>query len=441
MSFSQFILDSHEQYRQEVRLRNSWVVRLRWWYLTVLGAVAVVTSYTSSMENIQYREFVISLIIGGLVINLVLWVVLLSKNLRASSYHEVAVVQILLDASLASAVVYFQGGIDSRATLLFAVPILVTGVLFIPLFAYIAAILSTMMYTAALLAYQYFNPSAYKQLDVLLPAVFYGFVFLLLAIIVSGYTERNKAKEREYSYTELLALLRHQLHHPIGVIAAIIEMMELGEGYKNLSVKDREYLRQIKYENHRIHTMITNLLQTAQIKQDKDKLQSKWGDVHILNLLTDCSTSVATGYKRIKDLDLQIPNEDIVLYGDTEQLRLAFENILENAFQFSERGHKVTIALFAKKVPTVEINIQDQGIGISDKQQKKLFTEFSHLDVSSKESREAINNYSMGLGLYISKLIIEQHGGTLSLQSRPNEGTKVIIELKRDMWRYYYGQK
>lgn len=441
MSFSQFLLDSHEQYRQEVRLRNGWIVRLRWWYLIVLGTVAVITSYTSSVENIQYREFVISLIVGGLIINLLLWIILLFKNLRTVTYHEVAIVQILLDASLAAAVVYFQGGIDSRATLLFAVPILVTGVLFVPVFSYIAAVLSTVMYTGALLIYQYLNPTIYKRLDVLLPAVFYAFVFFLLAIIVSGYTERNRAKEREHSYSELLALLRHQLHHPIGVIEAIIEMMEHGEEYKNLSSKNREYLRQIKYENHRIHTMITNLLQTAQIKQDKDKMQSKWVEIHIMNLLTECSTSVATGYKRIKDLDLQIPNDDVVLRGEPEQLRLAFENIIENAFQFSEPGHKVTIALLAKKVPTIEIDIQDRGVGISDKQQRTMFTEFSHLDISSKESREMINNYSMGLGLYISKLIIEQHGGSLSLQSKTDEGTKVIIQLKRDMWRYYYGKK
>jgi signal transduction histidine kinase len=441
MSFSQFILDSHEQYRQEVRLRNSWIVRLRWWYLTVLGGVAIVTSYTTSIETVQYRQFVVSLIVGGLLINFLLWLVLLAKNLKTSSYHEVAVVQILLDTALAAAVVYFQGGIDSRATALFSIPILAAGVLFIPLFAYLSAVLSILLYTLALLAYQYFNPTAYERLDVLLPAVFYSFVFLLLAIIVSGYTERNKAKERENSYAELLSLLRHQLHHPIGVIAAIIEMMEHGEGYSKMNATNREYLRQLKYENHRIHTMITNLLQTAELKQDKDNLHKRWGDVHIMNLLTESSTSVATGYKRINDLDLQIPNEDIVMHGDAEQLRLAFENIVENAFKFSESGHKVTIRLLAKKVPTVEIDIEDAGSGISEKQQKTLFTAFNQIDTSSKESREAINNYSMGLGLYISKLIIEQHGGHLSLQSKPGQGTKVIIQLKRDMWRYYYGKK
>jgi signal transduction histidine kinase len=441
MSFSQFILDSHEQYRQEVRLRNSWIVRLRWWYITGLGAVALATSYTTTMKTEHLREFVVSLIIGGLLINLLLWLFLLAKNLRTFSYHEVAIIQLLLDAGLAAAVVYFQGGIDSRATVLFAIPILAAGVLFIPVFAYISAILSTVMYTLALLTYQYFNPIAYEKTDILLPAIFYSSVFFLLAIIVSGYTERNKAKERENSYTELLSLLRHQLHHPIGVIAAIIEMMEHGKGYTTMDAKDKEYLRQLKYENHRIHTMITNLLQTAKLKQDNDKLQSGWGDVHIMNLLTECSSSVATGYKRIKDLDLQIPNDDIIMHGDAEQLRLAFENIIENAFKFSDNGHKVTITLVAKKVPTIEIDVADTGSGISEKQQKKLFTAFSQLETTSKESREAINNYSMGLGLYISKLIIEQHGGHLSLQSAPGEGTKVIIQLKRDMWRYYYGQK
>lgn len=409
--------------------------------MLVLGGVAVVTSYTSSMETQQYRKFVVSLILSGLLLNAILWLVLRARQLPTTAYHSVAITQVLLDASLAAAVVYFQGGIDSRATVLFAVPILCTGILFVPVFAYIAAALSSLSYVGSLVLFQQHNPAIYPLKDILLPAVFYSFVFFLLAIIVSGYTERNKAKERENSYTELLSLLRHQLHHPSGVIAAIVEMLEQGESFSKLSAKEKGYVRQLKYENHRIHTMITNLLKTADADGATMNAKDDWTDVHLINIITECATSVAVAYKRVDDLDLRIPNEDITMRGDPDQLRLAFENIVENAFKYSNKDHKVTISLFAKRVPTIEIDIEDHGQGISDKQQREILTAFNKVETSSRDSYEAINNYAMGLGLYISKMIIEQHGGQFILQSKLGQGTKVIIKVKRDMWRYSYGQK
>jgi two-component system phosphate regulon sensor histidine kinase PhoR len=265
-------------------------------------------------------------------------------------------------------------------------------------------------------------------------------VFFLLALIVSGYTARNSAKERENSYAELLSLLRHQLHHPSGVIAAIVEVLEHSEGFDKLSAKDKGYIKQLKHENERIHAMISNVLQVAEAK-DKADDQEKWGDVNLMVLVNECATNVATAYKRLDDLELNIPLNDAVIRGQADKLQLAFENVLENAFKFSNPGNKVTITMPSKKIPVIEIDIQDHGTGISTKDQRKLFKAFTNIEAADKTGDEAIRSYSMGLGLYISKLIIEQHGGKLELESTLGKGTKVIIRLKRDMWRYYYGQK
>lgn len=441
MSFSQYLLDAHEQYRLQVRLRNGWIIRWRWWYLTVLAAVAIATSYTSTRIAMEYRDFIAGLFVTGLLLNAVLWAVVRFGSHKTWMYHLTATVQIILDTALAAAVVYFQGGIDSRATVLFAVPILAAGVLFKPAFAYLAAMISALFYSGALALYVQIEKPGYALDEITLPAAFYTSVFLLLAIIVSGYTARNNAKEREDSYAELLSLLRHQLHHPTGVIAAIVEMLEHSEGFTKLSQKDKAYIRQLKHENHRIHSMISNVLQVADVQRAVESTKGKWGDVDLMALVSNCATNIAVSYKRIDDLALEIPNEHVIVHGQEEKLQLAFENIIDNAFKFSNGGHKVVINLLAKKVPTIEIDIIDHGEGISAKDQRKLFRAFTNIDEASKDGQEAIKSYSMGLGLYISKIIIEQHGGKLALQSKPGEGTKVIVQLKRDMWRYLYGQK
>lgn len=442
MSFSQYLLDTHEQYRLQVRLRNGWIIRWRWWYLTVLASVAIASSYTSTRVTMEYRDFIAGLFATGLLLNLILWAIVRFGSHKTWAYHLTATVQIILDTSLAAAVVYFQGGIDSRATILFAVPILAAGVLFKPVFAYLAACISAVSYTSALVLFVYIDRPGYDLDEIILPTAFYGSVFLLLAIIVSGYTARNSAKEREDSYAELLSLLRHQLHHPSGVIAAIVEMLEHSDGFSKLSTKDRAYIRQLKQENHRIHSMISNVLQVADVRSAVDAQKSgKWTDVDLMTLVSNCATNIAVSYKRIDDLVLEIPNEHVLVRGQEDKLQLAFENIIDNAFKFSSSGHKVVINLLAKKMPTIEIDIIDHGEGISPKEQRRLFRAFTNIDETSKDGQEAIRSYSMGLGLYISKVIIEQHGGTLELQSKPGEGTKVIVSLKRDMWRYLYGQK
>jgi signal transduction histidine kinase len=158
-------------------------------------------------------------------------------------------------------------------------------------------------------------------------------------------------------------------------------------------------------------------------------------------LINDCATSTATAYKRLKDLELNIPHDNAIVHGQHDKLQLAFENIIENAFKFSDPGNKVTVSIYAKKMPTIEIDIEDHGVGLSSKDQKKLFKVFTNIESANTGTPGSIKTYSMGLGLYISKIIIEQHGGKLELQSAEGKGTKVIVRLKRDMWRYYYGQK
>ncbi len=419
-------------------MRNLWLLKWRWWYLSVLCGSAILLSLAAMPSTSSaYRVFLAAICGTGLLINLGLSVIGNSRNLPVQGYHALAVTQIVLDATLAALVIYFLGGPESRATILFAIPILSTGILFVPIFAYFAAGLCSLLYAAALMVQDSVHPVSYQPEGIASPIVLYSLVFFLLAIIVSGYTRRTNAKERETSYAELLSLLRHQLHHPSGVIAAIVEMIEKGDTFAKLTPKERDYIKQLKYENHRIHSMITNLLKTAQLKKDVEH----WTEIHLTNLINECATSVAMSFKRMDDLRDNLPNDDIIILGNAEQLQTAFENIIENAFRYSKPGKTVGIQFKTGTSPVIEIDIEDHGEGIEDSEQRKLFKAFSELDKPTSDGESAINSYSMGLGLYISKLIIEQHGGEMSLESKVGQGTKVIIHLKRDMWRKLYGQK
>jgi signal transduction histidine kinase len=424
MSLSQYILDSREQYRLQVRERNTWLARLRWYYLLVLAGVRLITAEVVHDDTIRNKHIVFITAIG-LGVNTFIWALTKAKRRSLWYYHTIAVAQITLDVVLAASIVYTQDGLSSRATILFAIPIVGAALLFTSSFAYIAALLSGTGYTSALVLYHYTNPAAYPLRQIILPAVFYTVAFFTIAIIVTAYRKRTASNEREKSYAELLALLRHQLKHPTGVIAAIVEMLEFSENYSNWPAKDKSYLQQLKRENKRQHTMIANLLES--VTDSNGELTDKEKKVfNVVQLLNDESVSCATGAKRLSDLETRLPNQTIEVEGDPTQLSTAFDNIISNAFHYTEKGTPVIISATEENYK-ITISIHDKGKGISEAEQRSLFKLFSKMQ--SRISGDPEKLYDTGLGLYVAKLIIERHRGKLELSSSAKYGTNVTVTL------------
>jgi signal transduction histidine kinase len=427
MSLSQYILDAREQYRLEVRERNTWLTRLRWFYLVVLASVAIGLSILTNENVKRNQEIASTALVIGLAVNFILWILTKPKNKPLLYYQLIAAAQLLLDITLAAGVVYLQDGLASRATVLFAVPLVGAGLLFTRGFSYVTALLCGAFYTLALIAYQHNYPNAYSLHNVTLPAVFYTTVFLIIAVVVNSYSSRNASNEREKSYTEVLALLRHQLYHPSGVISAIIDMLENGEHFKDWPARDRTYLKQLKYENKRQHNMIENLLKSTTGTSSQDELKHK-KVFDLVTLLNEESTSCAAGVNRIADLVSQIPNKVIKVDGDEEQLGTAFSNIISNAFKYTQRGAPVIVSA-SEENDHVTVSVHDKGKGISEEDQRAIFQLFSKMQ--SRISGDPENLYDSGLGLYVSKLIIERHKGTLEISSSADYGTNITISLPR----------
>lgn len=425
MSLSQYILDARELHRLQVRERNTWLTRVRWYYILLLTTIVVLTSTLANDNVLKNREFALKACAIGLLINAILWSLTKFRNQRISFYKTIAALQIILDVTLASAVVYFQDGLSSRATILFAIPIIGSGLLFGKIFAYATVLISAAAYAGTLLLYQNFNPTAYEPHMITLPAVFYAAVFLIIAVMISSYRTKTTALEREQSYTELLALLRHQLFHPSGVIASITDMLEHGDFYEKWPDQDKTYLHQLKRENKRLHTMISNALEAIS-PGGKELVQTKIFD--IVQLLNEEAVNCATGAKRIGDLRTKLPNKEIEVEGDPTQLGIVLDNIITNAFRYTDKGTPVDVAVKEENL-RVTITIEDKGSGISPEHQKrlfKLFTKLEHRVIGKLDESEQL--YSLGLGLYVSRLIVERHRGKLELFSN-NNGTKVTITL------------
>jgi signal transduction histidine kinase len=427
MPISQYILNANEQQRLNLRLRNKWLIRIRWYYIVLLAGIAAVSTAITTKDT-ESVVLYITICGFGLLANFTLWAVLaLFPKKSVKFYRSTAVLQLLTDLLLASAVITYQGGLDSRATALYALPILAAGILFRSWLAYTAATLSAITYSLSLVIAEARKGND-DILQLLVPIIFYGSFFFILAAITARFTAINSFNERRQSYGELLALLRHELHHPVGVIAALVEMLEHSESFAQINPADRTFVRQIKYENQRMHMMISNLLEAGSKKEKELNFKL----VNVVDIVDTASINCATSMKRLKDLESQYSGQALFVKGSEEQLHIAINNLIDNAFRYSERGKKVVVAISEMDDDIIEIQITDEGQGLNKNQMKNFFDQFNEFETDNDGQEKKYDMYSMGLGLYVSKLIIEQHKGELTLKTEPQMGTRATIHLKKE---------
>ena len=145
-------------------------------------------------------------------------------------------------------------------------------------------------------------------------------------------------------------------------------------------------------------------------------------------------TSVASVYETIRDdmnlrasaqnrlLSVNIPEGLPTIAADTASLGEVFSNLIDNAIKYSNEGGAIVVDV-SSKGDTIEFAIQDHGIGMPSSVVSNLFQKFYR----SHRSRETVAG--TGIGLYISKAIVESHGGTISVRSEDGHGSTFIVSL------------
>ena len=125
----------------------------------------------------------------------------------------------------------------------------------------------------------------------------------------------------------------------------------------------------------------------------------------------------------LKNHNVQSELESCTLSADPESFVSIITNLLQNAAKYSPAGSEIKIRL-EKKNQTLELEISDQGIGIPDSKKSLAFTRFYR-----DENEMTRKSKGTGLGLFITKFLVEQHGGTIELKDNSPQGLRVIIKF------------
>ena len=217
---------------------------------------------------------------------------------------------------------------------------------------------------------------------------------------------------------EFINIAAHELRTPIQPILSLSEVLLSKRG--NIEEYD-DFLKGINRNAKRLHRLAENILDVTKIESQSLHLKKQRFS------LNDIIQSVLTDYQRLVDSSkvrlAMTPNDDIaIVEGDKERLTQVIDNILSNAIKFTEEG-KITVTLDLMKEKdkqNVVVSVKDTGSGIDSEILPRLFTRFV-----TKSDR------GTGLGLYISKGIIEAHGGKIWAENNLKEmGVTVNFSLK-----------
>lgn len=415
MDLSRFNITGKKDKAETIRRQNSRLIRIRWYYIGILTGVATVSSLTAGLPTkIAQQYIVICLIAFG--INLLILLVNRIKRFGEKSLYGLMILQLMLDLGVASYVTYQQGGIEARTPILFALPILAAGLIYINRMVYIIAFTAGLGYLASVFAEKYFHDGRLFLTEDFVPLIFYPVFFMLLAKLTVYLMTLNNSETRDQAYDAFLALLTHQLIHPASTANAIIDQLE--HTPVNSHTEIRRYIALLKAENKNLLQLINNLLESS----TEAKITNE-EEIELNSLLKLVGDKTSQTYGRHADLHLDLGKKQINIWGNKQKIVTVLVNILNNAFQYTKKGTSVKMTL-RKSGSEALIVVEDQGEGIDDKVMKQLFRKYN-------VNREGDNGIlGLGLGLYVSKKIVLAHRGSIHLFS-DNNGTRVMIKLKR----------
>jgi PAS domain S-box-containing protein len=223
------------------------------------------------------------------------------------------------------------------------------------------------------------------------------------------YAEK-KILESEQMKTEFMNMAAHELKTPLIPIRGYLEMieknMELGE-------KEQKWINICLRNVENLTSLIEQILDVSRIESNSMKLTFE--SVNLSQIVRDLEVDLEFSFKE-KSLAFssKIPDKDVVITADEKRMKQVVRNLLSNALKYTLEG-SVSLELAVKKKKAV-LTVTDTGIGLSKEDTQKLFKRFSRIE--SIETRKIAGT---GLGLHITKKIVEMHHGSISVDS-PGRG-------------------
>ncbi|MBV1905085.1 MAG: cell wall metabolism sensor histidine kinase WalK [Pseudomonadales bacterium] len=212
----------------------------------------------------------------------------------------------------------------------------------------------------------------------------------------------------------------HELKTPITAIRGLTETI-LDDAEMDPSTR-RSFMEKIHIQSLRLSSLVTDLMTLSRLESDENEdIASVFNLVNIVKQSIKAAKHTNQGDKL--SLSAHLAQEKISVYGDAQAMSQMLDNLIDNALKYTPEGGQVKVSLSTEKDKAI-ISVEDTGIGINPQFQARIFERFYRVDKA--RSRDLGGT---GLGLSIVKNIVEQHKGSISLESQLGKGSKFTVTL------------
>ena len=232
--------------------------------------------------------------------------------------------------------------------------------------------------------------------------------------------QNEKILEADKVKNEFLANISHELRTPLNSILGFADIMS-AQLYGDLNHKQMEYIDDIKASGTHLLGMINEILDMSKIEANAMKIVKS--TFFISRAINEVSNILMPLAKKKGVNILCVVEEDFEVFADYQKIQQILYNLLSNAIKYSPENDTVEVSAFYDD-EKFTISVHDNGIGIDKKYHGKIFAKFVQLD-SAYTKKES----STGLGLTITKELVELHEGRISLISEVNNGSTFIVEI------------
>lgn len=231
--------------------------------------------------------------------------------------------------------------------------------------------------------------------------------------------QNKQLKELDVAKTRFIALVTHELRTPTSAVVATAEMLKLGIYDDEAQMK--EFVGMIYDEGRHLLELINDILDFAKIQSGRMDYFIDQKDVRgVLDHAAESMETLAE-QSNIK-FEYKRPDEELLCWFDQHRIQQVVTNLLSNGIKYNKDGGKVEF--FVEQMEgLVRIHIKDNGNGISEENQKLIFNEFETLGKMASHSK------GTGLGLPISKRMIEAMGGTIGFESKEGQGSDFWVDI------------
>lgn len=439
--------------KQDLRGKIRWFITLRW-----LAAAGLALVITGARFLLDIPLPLLPLYLGNLflvVYNGICYAVnrRLQRQIDTPDWidkaHRLANIQILLDLSLLTYLIYFSGGLENPFVFYYIFHMIISGILLTNRSAYLQATLASLLF-GLLIAAQLLKLLPYHSLSdagaaaqavsltgyigrfLAFSSTLYIAVYLTTTIVGKLHQRERELEvsnrllaEQDKLKSQYVLIVSHDIQSSLSAIDSCLQTVL--QGFTGtIGEKTRDMVQRANVRTRHLLRFVRDLLDISRMRTESEVPKERVNLVEVI----EKEVELFRQQSRDRRIELSFDNlaGEVILQANRFSMEQLFNNLLSNALRYTPEGGRVSVTLKpADKKNIVEARIADTGIGIAPENLPQIFDDFYRAG-----NAKAFTENGTGLGLAIVKRIVELHNGEIRVESAVNRGTVFIFTLATD---------